>query len=59
MAEHPDFRGPEFVELGQRIAVNGRLDPRIIGAAVATGEHDPQSLKYVWHYVARFGAPLA
>jgi len=57
MAEHPDFRGPEFVELGKRIAVDGHLDPAIIGAAVATGEHDPQSLKRVWHYLARFGAP--
>jgi hypothetical protein len=57
MAAYPEFRGPEFVELGQRIAVDGLLDPRIIGAAVATAEHDPQSLKYVWHYLARFGAP--
>lgn len=57
MAQYPDFRGPEFVELGKRIAVNGLLDPRIIGAAAATGAHDPQSLKYVWHYLARFGAP--
>ena len=57
MAEYPDFRGPEFVELGKRIAVDGRLDPRIVGASAATGEHDPQSLKYVWHYLAKFGAP--
>ena len=58
MAEHPDFRGPEFVDLGAHIAVDGWLDPKIIGAAVATGEHDPQALKYVWHYLARFGAPV-
>jgi hypothetical protein len=57
MAEHQDFRGPEIVELGRRIAVGGRLDARIIGAAVATGRHDPQALKYVWHCVAKFGAP--
>jgi len=57
LAEHPDFRGPEFVELGTRIAVDGRLDPRIIGTAAATGEHDLQALKYVWHYLARYGAP--
>jgi Protein of unknown function (DUF3626) len=56
LAAHPDFRGPEIVELGTRIAVDGWLDPRIIGAAFATGEYDPQALKYVWHYVARFGA---
>lgn len=58
MAAHPDFRGPEIVELGTRIAADGWLDPRIIGKAVATCDHDPQQLKYVWHYVAKFGAPL-
>ena len=55
MAAHPDFRGREIVELGARIAVGGSLDPKVIGAAVATGSHDPQALKRVWHYVARFG----
>ncbi|HEX4790312.1 MAG TPA: DUF3626 domain-containing protein [Actinospica sp.] len=59
LAERPEFRGPEFVALGERIAVDGLLDPRIIGAAAATGEHDPQALKRVWHYLARFGAPAA
>ena len=55
MAAHPDFRGREIVELGARIAVGGSLDPKVIGDAVATGSHDPQALKQVWHYVARFG----
>ena len=56
LRKHPDYRGPEFVELGVEIAVDGYLDPRVIGAAVRTGRHDPQSLKRVWHYTARFGA---
>ena len=30
---HPDFRGPEYVEFGARIAEDGRLDPRVIGDA--------------------------
>lgn len=42
---HPDFRGPEFVELGAEIAVDGRLDPRIIGGAARSGRHDQQALK--------------
>jgi hypothetical protein len=29
----------------------------VIGEAAATGKYDPQALKRVWHYVARFGAP--
>lgn len=57
MAAHPDFRSPEIVELGRRIAEDGWIDPRVIGAAAATGEHEPQALKYVWHYLAKFGAP--
>jgi uncharacterized protein DUF3626 len=57
LRRHPDYRGPQFVALGAEIAVDGRLDPRILGDAARTGRHDPQSLKRVWHYLARFGAP--
>jgi hypothetical protein len=57
LAARPDFRGPDIVELGQSIAVDDWLDPRIIGEAVATGQYDLQGLKYVWHYLAKFGAP--
>ncbi|MGW4371473.1 DUF3626 domain-containing protein [Nocardia takedensis] len=54
---HPEFRGPRIVAIGAEIAVDGLLDPAIIGAAVRTGEYDPQDLKKVWHHLARFGAP--
>lgn len=54
---HPDYRGRQFVDLGAEIAVAGVLDPRVIGDAARTGRHDPQSLKRVWHCLARFGAP--
>ncbi|TLS40861.1 DUF3626 domain-containing protein [Streptomyces montanus] len=57
LRRHPDFRGPEYVELGARISEDGHLDPRIIGDAARTGRHDPQDLKKVWHCLARFGAP--
>lgn len=57
LRRHPDYRGQEFIDLGVEIAVDGFLDPRIIGDAARTGRHDPQSLKRVWHYLARFGAP--
>jgi hypothetical protein len=56
MRRHPDYRGPVFVELGARIAIDGWLTPRVIGDAARTGEHGEQALKRVWHYVARFGA---
>jgi len=48
-----DYRGPEVVEWGRRLAVDGFLDARIIGEA--RGGHDPQLLKKLWHHVARFG----
>jgi hypothetical protein len=59
MARFPDYRGPEFVELAREIAPGGLLTPRVIGEAAASGRHDPQALKRVWHYLARFGAPAA
>ena len=57
LRRHPDYRGPRFVTLGLSLSRNGRLDPRILGDAARTGHHDDQSLKRVWHYVARFGTP--
>lgn len=57
LRRHPDYRGPEHVALGERIAADGVLTPRVIGDAVNSGDCDPQSLKRVWHCLARFGAP--
>lgn len=57
LRRHPDYRGPEFVRLGESIARDGVLTPRLIGDASRTGDHDEQSLKRVWHYMARFGSP--
>ena len=54
---HPDYRGAHIVDLAAAIAVDDRLDPAVIGAAVASGRQDPQDLKRVWHYLARFGRP--
>jgi len=57
LRRNPGYRGPEFVDLGLSLARDGQLDPRIIGDASRTGRYDEQSLKRVWHYVARFGSP--
>ncbi|MDX3671958.1 DUF3626 domain-containing protein [Streptomyces europaeiscabiei] len=57
LALHPDYRGQEYVDLGTEIAVDGCLDPRIIGDAARSGLHDQQALKKVWHCLARFGTP--
>ncbi|TQF06897.1 DUF3626 domain-containing protein [Kitasatospora acidiphila] len=59
LRRYPDFRGPEYVALAEEIAQDGMLDPRIIGDAARTGRHDPQALKKVWHYLARFGTPAS
>lgn len=57
LRRHPDYRGQEFVDLGAEISRGGLLDPRIIGEAARTGRYEAQSLKRVWHCLARFGAP--
>lgn len=57
LRRHPGFRGPAYVELAARIAVDGRLDPRIVQEAAASGRYDQQDVKKVWHCLARLGAP--
>lgn len=57
LGAHPEYRGREYVELGLSLARDGWLTPKDIGDASRTGKYDAQSLKRVWHYVARFGAP--
>ncbi|MGW5606664.1 DUF3626 domain-containing protein [Streptomyces sp. NPDC003753] len=57
LRRHADYRGPQYVELAERIAEDGCLDPRIIGDAVRAGRYLAQDLKMVWHCLARFGAP--
>ncbi|GHI83077.1 hypothetical protein Sxan_04410 [Streptomyces xanthophaeus] len=57
LRRHPGYRGQAYVDLGTQIAVEGVLDPRIVGDAARAGLHDPQAVKKVWHYLARFGAP--
>ncbi|MET9953771.1 DUF3626 domain-containing protein [Streptomyces sp. NPDC006339] len=59
LRRHPEYRGPEFVELGAEIAVDGRLDPRIVQEAAESGRYDRQHVKRVWHLLARFGAPAS
>ncbi|MEP6855262.1 MAG: DUF3626 domain-containing protein [Pedococcus sp.] len=54
---HPDYRGAHVVALAEAVAVDGWLDPSVIGRSAAAGGHDPRTLKQVWHHVARFGAP--
>lgn len=57
LRRHPTYRGSEFVELGEHLSEQGWLTPRLIGDAARSGRYGQQSLKRVWHYLARFGAP--
>jgi hypothetical protein len=57
LRRHPDYRGPQYVELGVALAGQGPLTPRIIGDAARAGRHDEQDLKRVWHCLARYGGP--
>ncbi len=54
IAHHPDYRGPHIVDLARDIAHEGDLTPYLLGRA--RGEScDPQDLKKLWHYIARYG----
>lgn len=53
--QHSEYRGEAVVRLAQRIAEDQELTPHLIGRARKAGAHDPQQLKMVWHYLARFG----
>lgn len=55
--EHSHYRGKAAIELGRSIAEGNRLDARVIGDAARTGLFHPQTIKQVWHLVARFGRP--
>ncbi|WP_082554207.1 DUF3626 domain-containing protein [Aeromicrobium sp. Root495] len=49
----PEYRGPHIVDLARSLA--DELTPKVIGDAARAGLHPPQSLKQVWHCLARFG----
>ncbi|WP_208867024.1 hypothetical protein [Bradyrhizobium sp. AS23.2] len=53
------YRGLEFAELATSISIDGYVIPREIGLALKSNRADPQSLKRVWHCVAKFGSPVA
>ncbi|WP_189822012.1 DUF3626 domain-containing protein [Streptomyces finlayi] len=55
LRRHADYRGPEYVELGASLAVDGVLHAGLIGDALRSGRHAEQDLKKVWHCLARFG----
>ncbi|WP_328904076.1 DUF3626 domain-containing protein [Streptomyces sp. NBC_00441] len=57
LRRHPGYRGQEYVDLGAAMAVDGVLDPGVIGDAACSGRFDPQAVKKVWHCLARFGFP--
>lgn len=55
MEQYPEYRGIEYVKLGQEIAQDDVLTPYIIGLAAKSGKYDLLDIKKVWHYLARFG----
>ncbi|WP_112268087.1 DUF3626 domain-containing protein [Lentzea terrae] len=51
LLRHADYRSPESVALGLRIARDGFIDPSMLDDADAP----PQVVKHLWHRLARFG----
>lgn len=48
-----DYRGVAPAQLARSLA--SEVTPDAIGAAARSARHDPQTLKRVWHLLARFG----
>lgn len=59
IATHPEYRGPEVVEVAKNIASSiarsNRLSPVDVGRARQFSRFDSQQVKLVWHCLARFG----
>ena len=66
-----DFRGPVMPPLAKHVAINGRVDPRVIGTAAMDLRKNPPLwsdwgeprkvrglLKYLWHVLVRYGGPF-
>ncbi|MFD4327292.1 DUF3626 domain-containing protein [Nocardioides sp. NPDC058538] len=53
----PDYRGQEYVDLAR--SLGDVLTPDLLGDTARSGDYDPQSVKHVWHYLARFGRSTA
>lgn len=57
LGECAGYRGQACADLAASLMTGGELAPREVGEALRRGVSDPQSLKRVWHCVARFGGP--
>ncbi|MCH1884379.1 DUF3626 domain-containing protein [Agrococcus sp. ARC_14] len=57
IAELEAYRGVDALALALELAVDGRIDARILGEAAEA--HDQQTIKRVWHLIARFGHRVA
>lgn len=53
LLRHHDYRTPESVELGLRLARDGVITPDLLDTADAP----TQVVKHLWHHLARFGHP--
>lgn len=53
IAKHPEYRGQHIVDLSKAIAVNGSINPVILGDAANHSGHNPQDIKKVWHYLVK------
>lgn len=47
MSRYPDYRGQSFIELAKKLAVNGKINAKILGLAVTEQGYDQQDVKKV------------
>ena len=51
------YRGEEPLDLAGRLG--GELTPSRLAVAARSGDHDPQAVKWLWHWMARLGRAVA
>jgi len=56
IAANPAYRGAEVVQLARQLAREEVLTPALLSQINGPARPDPQLLKKVWHYIARYGA---
>jgi len=55
MKLYPEYRGQAVIDLARNIAIENQINPVILGQSVNHSNYDQQSIKKIWHYLARYG----
>ena len=55
MARYPNYRGKRIIQLANELALDGIVNPKLLGVAANEHSFDIQDVKKIWHYLSRYG----